>query len=72
MSETPLWNRLAGAAHRAAQAGNHQQAADLGTAAREAWLNHCDAVEAQMQGKRLAHRHRMAIEEWDYEQGRGR
>jgi hypothetical protein len=72
MSEIPPWDKLAGAAYRASQRGDWKQAAELGTAAREAWLNHCDAVEAQQRGKRLAYRRQKAIEDWEYEQGRGR
>ena len=47
MSETPPWDKLAGAAYRAARHGDWKQAAELGHAAREAWLHHCQGVEAQ-------------------------
>jgi hypothetical protein len=59
MSENP-WDKLAGAAARAAAHGDWKQAAELGYAARKAWENHCEAVEAQQEGKQ------------DLQRGRGR
>jgi len=68
MSEDPLWNKLAGAAYRAGQQGNWKVAAELSGAARQAWLNHCEAVNAQQEGKRRAGEHQRAIDDWEYEQ----
>jgi hypothetical protein len=52
VSETPPWDRLAGAAYRAARHGDWKQAAELGFAARQAWLSHCESVHAQEQARR--------------------
>lgn len=45
------WDRLAGAAAEAAKRGNWQQAAELGGAARQAWLQHCEAIHEQEQAR---------------------
>lgn len=47
----PAWDRLAGAAAEAAKRGDGQRARELGLAARDAWLGHCEGVEAQAQGR---------------------
>lgn len=49
-AENP-WDVLAGKAARAAAHGNWELAKELGSAAREAWLNHCEGVEAQAQAR---------------------
>lgn len=66
--DQPLWDKLAGMAAAAAARGDGQRARELGFAARDAWLGHCEAVEAQQRGKRLAHRHAQAVEDYEYEQ----
>lgn len=72
----PVWDRLAGFADAAAKRGQWHQAAKLWGAARDAWLHHCESVEAELRGKRLAHRRKRAMEDWEYdrdlERGRGR
>lgn len=52
MGETPVWDKLAGDAARAAARGQWQLARELGNAAREAWLNHCEAVHAEEQARK--------------------
>ena len=43
----PPWDRLAGAAAEAARHGNWRLAGELGGAARQAWLQHCEAVHME-------------------------
>jgi hypothetical protein len=43
----PAWDRLGGMAIEAARRGDTQRAYELGLAARDAWLGHCEAVHAQ-------------------------
>ena len=52
MGETPVWDILAGDAARAAARGDWRRAAELGEAARKAWLNHCEAVYEQEQARK--------------------
>lgn len=52
----PVWDRLSGAAAEAAKRGNWQQAKELETAAREAWLSHCEVVEAQERARGYSRR----------------
>ena len=47
MPDENPWDRLSAAAARAAARGDWKTAAELGYAAREAWLNHCAAVYAE-------------------------
>ena len=47
----PVWDRLGGMAIEAAKRGNMQQAYELGCAAREAWLGHCEAVHGNEQAR---------------------
>ena len=47
----PPWDRLAGAAAEAARHGNWRLAGELSGAARQAWLQHCEAVHAQEQAR---------------------
>ncbi len=72
----PVWDRLSGAADRAAARGDWKQATELAYAAREAWLNHCENVETEQEAKRRAGWYRKALADWEYEQelerGRGR
>ncbi len=51
MDEIPPWDRLAAAAARAAARGDWVNAVKLGSSAREAWLNHCAAVDAKEQAR---------------------
>lgn len=46
-NSSPPWNRLAQAAADAAKRGQTQLAGELAGAARQAWLQHCEAVAAE-------------------------
>ncbi len=50
-NSTPVWDRLAGAAAEAAKHGDWRLAGELSGAARQAWLQHCEAVHAQEQAR---------------------
>lgn len=62
-----VWDKLSGAAAEAAKHGNWQQAAELGGAAREAWLHHCEAVEAEIKARSRMPAHSVWIRDWERE-----
>lgn len=61
------WDRLAGAAAEAAKRGDWVRAGELGAAAREAWLNHCEAVHAQEQARSRIPVRSVWIRDWERE-----
>jgi hypothetical protein len=57
MAEIPPWDRLGAMSVAAANRGDTASAMELGFAARDAWLNHCEAVYAEAQARRAGPAH---------------
>jgi hypothetical protein len=67
MAAIPAWDKLGAMAVAAANRGDGATAMELGLAARDAWLNHCEAVYAEELSRRARPAHSVWIRDWERE-----
>lgn len=68
MAGIPPWDKLGAQSIAAANRGDGATAMELGLAARDAWLNHCEAVYAEAQAQARMSARSVWTRDWEQEQ----